>query len=207
VNEVDGETLSNAVTLIDMMRHGEPVGGSRYRGQMDCLLSEKGWAQMEAAVPDPVPWQVIVSSPLKRCSEFAQRLAQNCGIFVEEDDRFKEIGFGSWEGCTRDEIKEKDPQALNNFFKDPVKYRPDGAERLEVFSARTMVGWKSLVKKYQGQHILLVAHAGVIRMLTAHVLGMPLENVFRLQVSNAAINRIKIETGKAPTLHLHNGRL
>ena len=37
-------------TLIDMIRHGEPVGGRRYRGQIDDPLSEKGWRQMWAAV-------------------------------------------------------------------------------------------------------------------------------------------------------------
>jgi len=195
------------VTVVDMMRHGEPVGGSRYRGQMDCLLSEKGWSQMEAAVPDPIPWQAIVSSPLKRCSDFAQCLAKDNDIFIEEEDGFKEIGFGVWEGCTRDEIMRQDPQALINFFKDPVKYRPEGAEQLADFSTRTESAWLRLIKKYQGQHVLVVAHAGVIRMLTAHVLGMPVENIFRLQVSNAALNRIKIEEGKIATLHMHNGRL
>ena len=35
------------VTTIDLIRHGEPVGGRRYRGgRMDDPLSEKGWAQM-----------------------------------------------------------------------------------------------------------------------------------------------------------------
>ena len=34
------------VTRIDLIRHGEPVGGRRYRGQIDDPLSEKGWKQM-----------------------------------------------------------------------------------------------------------------------------------------------------------------
>jgi len=38
------------ITTLDLMRHGEPVGGRRYRGQMDDPLSEKGWAQMRNAV-------------------------------------------------------------------------------------------------------------------------------------------------------------
>ena len=39
-------------TTIDLIRHGEPVGGRKYRGQTDDPLSEKGWAQMWAAVGD-----------------------------------------------------------------------------------------------------------------------------------------------------------
>jgi alpha-ribazole phosphatase len=29
-------------TTLDLMRHGEPVGGRRYSGQIDDPLSEKG---------------------------------------------------------------------------------------------------------------------------------------------------------------------
>jgi len=60
-------------TYIDVIRHGEPVGGRRYRGySVDDPLTKKGWAQMRAAVPETPPWQHIVSSPLKRCLEFSQ---------------------------------------------------------------------------------------------------------------------------------------
>jgi alpha-ribazole phosphatase len=54
---------------LDFMRHGEPVGGRKYRGQLDDPLSEKGWEQMRAAVGEAWPWTRIVSSPLLRCSE------------------------------------------------------------------------------------------------------------------------------------------
>ena len=40
----------NRETTIDLLRHGEPLGGGRYRGQMDDALSEKGWQQMWQAV-------------------------------------------------------------------------------------------------------------------------------------------------------------
>lgn len=34
-------------TLIDLIRHGEPAGGRRYRGHgLDDPLTEKGWSQM-----------------------------------------------------------------------------------------------------------------------------------------------------------------
>jgi len=33
----------HTTTTIDLLRHGEPVGGKRYRGQIDDPLSEKGW--------------------------------------------------------------------------------------------------------------------------------------------------------------------
>ena len=62
-------------TIIDLMRHGEPVGGRKYRGQMDDPLSEKGWAQMRAKLTDRAPWQRVISSPLSRCRAFAEALS------------------------------------------------------------------------------------------------------------------------------------
>ncbi len=38
-------------TKIDIIRHGEPIGGPRFRGHgVDDPLSEKGWEQMWNAV-------------------------------------------------------------------------------------------------------------------------------------------------------------
>jgi len=69
-------TILQNQTQIDLLRHGEPVGGRRYRGQTDDPLSEKGWQQMRAAVLDVQGWDVIYSSPLRRCAEFAQELSR-----------------------------------------------------------------------------------------------------------------------------------
>ncbi len=52
-------------TQIDVIRHGEPVGGRRYRGHgVDDPLSEKGWQQMWKAVADRSDWQHIAA---RRC--------------------------------------------------------------------------------------------------------------------------------------------
>ena len=45
------------ITTLDLMRHGEPVGGRRYRGRTDDPLSEKGWNQMWTAVGDYRGWR------------------------------------------------------------------------------------------------------------------------------------------------------
>ena len=74
-------------TTFDLMRHGTPVGGRKYRGQIDDPLSAEGWAQMRAAVAGQCPWDVIISSPLLRCVEFARELAQRHDLALELDDR------------------------------------------------------------------------------------------------------------------------
>ncbi|HSD97630.1 MAG TPA: alpha-ribazole phosphatase family protein [Sulfuricaulis sp.] len=198
------------ITTLDLMRHGEPVGGRRYRGQTDDPLSEKGWAQMRNAVGDHCPWQAVISSSLSRCADFARELAKRRQLPLDIDARLIELGFGTWEGRTPDELTAADPEILNRFRHDPVTHAPAGAETLTAFRDRVISAWDSLLERHAGKHVLVVAHAGVIRMVVAHVLNVPLQHLFRLQVPNAGITRIRVEKHGGqlfPQLLFHGGNL
>lgn len=189
-------------TYIDIIRHGEPVGGRRYRGyNVDDPLTEKGWTQMRAAVPNTPQWQHIVSSPLKRCLEFSQELANDLQISFSINDNMKEIGFGDWEGKTPEDILAEDSEALNHFYKDPVNHRPKGAEPLNSFSQRVWAAYQSILEQHQGKHVLVVAHAGVARAITANILKMSLDDVYsRLKIEYGAIIHSAVDEGLPPKL-------
>jgi alpha-ribazole phosphatase/probable phosphoglycerate mutase len=177
-------------TRIDLLRHGEPIGGRRYRGQIDDALSERGWEQMWNAVGTGPDWQQIVSSPLQRCSAFAASLAERLALPLQLESRFMEVGFGEWEGKTRDELNRLVPGQTGRFYRDPVNNRPPGAEPLEEFADRVLDAFRDLLERFKGESILVVAHAGVIRVILAHTLDMPLSTMYRINVPNAGISRI-----------------
>lgn len=181
------------ITTLDFLRHGEPVGGKRYRGQSDDPLSEKGWAQMMAATAGSRPWLAIISSPLSRCRAFAEWLAKAGDIPLRVDPRLAEVGFGAWEGLTEAEINDRSPDTVFDFKLDPLAARPDGAEALEDFAARVRAAYEDILNRHKGEHVLVVAHAGVIRMAISHVLGLPPERAYRLNVGSAAMARVKVE--------------
>ena len=191
-------------TQIDIIRHGEPEGGRRYRGySVDDPLSKKGWQQMWDAVPEKPGWEHIISSPLSRCHKFSEALADTLGIQYSVNDNLKEIGFGSWEGRTPDDIKHNEGDALQRFLQDPVNNRPPGAEPLHDFAERVWTVYEAIAEQYRGQHVLVVAHAGVIRAITSNVLGMSLDHVYsRLKVEYAAIATTRITTGDKPVIVL-----
>lgn len=179
---------------LDFMRHGEPVGGRKYRGQLDEPLSEKGWEQMRAAVGADYPWTRIVSSPLLRCSEFADELARRARLPLAFDARLKEVGFGVWEGKTAAQLDQEDPQQLARFKADPLNARPAGAEPLQDFFDRVAAGVESLLQAGSEEHILVVCHAGVIRMALSHGLAIPLANAYRIDVPTAGLTRLTYGT-------------
>lgn len=184
-------------TILDLMRHGEPVGGRRYRGQVDDPLSEKGWAQMHAAVTGAVPWTRILSSPLLRCRAFAETLAGRHGLPLALDERLKEVGFGVWEGKSAAEIEQEAPGTLARFKADPVNARPAGAEPLADFHARVAAALDDLLARYAGEHVLLVGHAGVMRMALAWALQIPLEHAYRIEVATATLTRLRFDADRA----------
>jgi len=187
-------------TQLDFLRHGEPVGGRRYRGQSDDPLSEKGWAQMRAATAEERPWSAIVSSPLARCSAFAHWLAGETGLPLSFDERLKEVGFGVWEGKTPEDLKREDPECVFEFKRDPVGRRPQGAELLEDFHARATAAYEDILARHAGGQVLVVAHAGVMRMVICHVLGLPPAHAYRLNVASAGMARIRVEQKQARRL-------
>ncbi|MEJ2590029.1 MAG: histidine phosphatase family protein [Candidatus Thiodiazotropha sp.] len=190
----------NDRTVIDLLRHGEPAGGRRYRGQVDDPLSEQGWREMWHAVSAEQPWQVIISSPLRRCSEFARQLSNKLTLPLYLDERLKEVGFGTWEGKTASQIRQEDAAILSRFYHDPVNNRPDGAEPLTTFNQRIAQALEEATAAHRGKHVLIIAHAGVIRGLITQTLRAPSDSMYRLSITTASLSRIQIDNERPPTV-------
>lgn len=195
--------MSPGETRLDLLRHGEPVGGSRYRGQVDDPLSERGWQQMRAAVEGRGDWQQVITSPLSRCSDFAHELAGQRAVPVSVEPRFAEVGFGNWEGFSRAELEAQDADQLRLFYEDPVRHRPDGAEPLDAFIGRVAAGLEHVLEQHAGQAVLVVAHAGVIRAIMATVLDMSPVAMYRIHVANAGITRLRTDRQRRYRFETH----
>lgn len=194
------------LTTVDLIRHGEPEGGVLFRGWRDDLLSERGWRQMRDATAGHAPWQRIISSPLLRCVQFATELSGATAIPMTVDERLKEIGFGDWEGCSPEALYREFPQQVSDFWNNPVDCPPPGGEPMAQFQARVALAWQEIQTTFAGQHLLIVAHGGVNRMIIGQVLAVPLQHLFRMELPYAGISRIRIEQG-CPRLVFHCGAL
>ncbi|MBF5058480.1 alpha-ribazole-5'-phosphate phosphatase [Alcanivorax sp. 521-1] len=159
-------------TWFDLLRHGEPDGGPRYRGHRDDRLSDLGWEQMGAAVRDDDHWDHILTSPLARCRAFAEALAAERGLPCTVEPGFKEISFGAWEGLTPEQVDERFGDSQARFWRDAERHSPDGGEPIQAFHERVGAAWRHWHQELAGQRVLLVCHGGVIRMVLAHVTGL-----------------------------------
>ena len=201
-------------TLIDVLRHGEPLGGARYRGRTDDALSQTGWQQMTDAVNfEPVnksaPWTQIISSPLSRCADFARLLSETHQLELLIEPRFAEIDFGDWEGLTSQQIMDHDSKQLLQYWDNPIDNSPPNGESLNDFSSRVIAAWNELLSEHaaaDNKHLLIITHGGSLRIIMSHVLTMPLTALFKLDVPYACLSRFQHQHhDQQSQLIFHNG--
>jgi alpha-ribazole phosphatase len=106
-------------------------------------------AQLPAALP-------VLSSPLVRCAQLADRLAQlRLDLPARFDERLRELDFGSWEGRAWDPIG---PAEIDAWQADFAGHAPGGGETVREFMARVAAAFDAL----EGDAVW-ITHAGVIR--------------------------------------------
>ena len=189
---------------IDYLRHGALEGGIKYRGLLDEKLTDEGLSSMEkvwSVVQQDV--SMIIASPLSRCLEPAQAWAKQQGLHCYEEPAIQELSYGDWEGLTTIEIQQQYPGILEAWRKNPSGMTPRGGEAMDDFFQRTRLFFESLESQYDGEHILLVAHSGSIRLLLAHAMKAPIQTTRHLAMPYACWSRVQIQQGQT-SLVFHN---
>lgn len=181
-------------TYIDLIRHGEPAGGNVFRGRVDLALTELGRRQFRARVTKHAqPWQQIVSSPLQRCSESAQWLSADLDIPCQLVESWQEIHYGDWENIPVDDVLQKHAQQAQKMWQNPMAFCAPNGEPVMEFQQRIISAWETLLNQHQGQHLLVVNHGGVMRVLVQHLLKLDPEAMNRLAIPYAGFIRFKVD--------------
>lgn len=112
----------------------------------------------------------IFTSPLARCATVARVLTAQPRV----DARLAELDFGQWEGLSWDAIPREE---IDAWAADVTHGRPHGGESVHLLAKRTASWLETLnthaVNDASRPHIAMT-HAGVIRVMTAQALQLPL---------------------------------
>ncbi len=176
---------------IYLIRHGEITQSSprRFVGQTDLPLTERGRAQI-AGVAEHLAGRGVgrlLCSPLSRCVESAGIIGAALGIVPETVPDLREIDLGAWEGLTVDEVRERFPGRYEARGRNLAGFRPPGGESFADVQRRAWPAFEAVTAEMD-EPLAIVAHGGVNRVLLCRILGMPLENLFRLEQHYACIN-------------------
>ena len=148
--------------------------------------------------------QAVYTSNLSRALRSAEIIAEPYGLKPFEIPDLRERSFGVWEGMTFSEIKEKYPAEFEAWADNPLRYSPIKGESTIKVKDRTIPSLTKILDNHKGQNIAVVAHGGVNRIILCHFLGIPLENIFRIEQDYAAVNIVEL-WDKYPVVKLING--
>ncbi|MAG58134.1 MAG: hypothetical protein CMJ83_17755 [Planctomycetes bacterium] len=174
-------------------------------GQTDPPLN-RGVAPQERAALDALaeyrPHRVLASD-LKRARTTAERLAVKVGASFAVRRDLREQRFGSWQGRPWSEIVASEQKAAITFLNDFCRSTPPRGESLTAVARRVNKAILAEVRRHQRKVVCYVGHAGPIRCLIAHALGLPLEQVQRMQLDPFGLSVIRYQ-GDASVLALLN---
>ncbi|WP_135080689.1 histidine phosphatase family protein [Terasakiella sp. SH-1] len=184
--------MSVTTTRFYWVRHA-PVKAmmpGRIYGQRDVGCNLKDTDRLKA-LADQLPKEALwVTSTLSRTKKTAKAIAEQ----REEKPKlmaYKELmeqNFGLWQSKIWDEL-EDDPDA-KTFWDDPAGHCPPDGESFEQLCRRVQNCITHLVKKYPGQEIICVTHAGTIRAALAQALDIPPTKALNIQVETLSLSRL-----------------
>ncbi|MCT8978528.1 alpha-ribazole phosphatase [Clostridium sp. CX1] len=179
--------------IIYLVRHGkiDTDDKKRYIGFSDILLNEEGVNQGKKLKKffSEIYIEKIYCSDLSRTRKTAEIISEGRNIEKVELKELREINMGKWENRTFEEIKNKYPKEFENRGKYIKDFTPDGGESFGVFKDRVLNIFKGIVLDTK-ESTVIVAHAGVNRIILSDILGISLENIFKIKQDYGCINKI-----------------
>lgn len=180
-----------------LVRHGESEWNriGRYQGQMDAPLSELGLRQAEALAERLRREQIdaIYTSPLQRARRTAEAIARyHPAVPLHEDPALLEIHHGDWQGLYAWEVRERYPDELHEWRMFPTRSQMPNGESFSNILKRTLTFRERICAQYAADaSIVISTHDVVIKILVADALGMHMDRINRLWITNASISVIE----------------
>jgi broad specificity phosphatase PhoE len=187
------ETLEPSRTCrLIWVRHASPEGEGLFLGQSDVPLSAKGRRQLPCLVEkiSQYPAQAVYSSDLQRARATAAAISRRLQVEVNILSGLREIHFGCWQGLSWAEIAKRYPRAARRWQTGFARERILGGEDFVKFKRRVRRTLTKIVGLHCGGCAIVVAHAGVLRVVIAGALGIRDRYLLRIAQDYGQMNVI-----------------
>ncbi len=188
-----------------LIRHGETEWNraSRFQGQIDIPLNEKGKQQAQKAADflKDIPLDFAVSSPMARPKETAEIILENKPeTYLELQPDLKEISHGLWEGKLEAEIQAEYGELLQQWKDAPETVQMPEGENLQQVWERGVACWDDLVKAIsekssEPQTGIVVAHDAINKAILCYLLGLKPANFWNVKQGNGSVSVIDYPQG------------
>ncbi|MEW9122298.1 MAG: alpha-ribazole phosphatase [Thermotaleaceae bacterium] len=178
---------------IYLIRHGKIQMGreKRYIGITDLPLNAEGINQGKKLHDyfSNITIEKVYTSPLIRCVQTSEIIIGNRNIKSLLVEELKEINMGDWEEKSFEYIKKRFPDQYENRGKHIDTFKVPGGESFYQLYKRVIPVFEELIKITQG-NILIVAHAGVNRVILSKLLGFSLQEIMNISQPYGCVNEL-----------------
>lgn len=185
------------MTTLILVRHGENewVREHRLAGWIEGVhLNERGHQQASEAAERlaHLPIKAVYSSPVTRCLETANYVAQPHRLAVQSLPAVGEVRYGEWEGEKIEALAKLPLWPVVQHY--PSRMVFPGGETMRGVQTRGVEALEALAAQHPQELVVVCSHADLIKMVLAHYLGTHLDLFQRLVIAPASIS----------VLHLHD---
>jgi broad specificity phosphatase PhoE len=175
-----------------LIRHGDNdfLKQGRLPGHLpDIHLNQHGREQAAALAESlkTLPIRAIYSSPLERAVETAGPLAQALGQPIQLSPALLDTDVGEWEGLDLKKLRKL--PLWKQVQEQPSRFRFPGGESFLEIQERLVREVDVIRRRHKPREMLaLVFHSDPIKLVLAHFLGLPLDNIQKLSVAAGSVS-------------------
>lgn len=183
-------------TRLLLIRHGEiePRHQHTFGGRIDMNLSERGreQAQTLAGYLRGKTIDAIYASPMKRVQQTLAPLLKNGAPAQTILPALRELDFGDWTGLGWQAVSERFGFSAYEWL-DQIEFKgaPNG-ENGKTFRARIEPCLREIIRRHRGQNVAVFCHGGVVRMMLAILLDVPLPKTNHFEIAYTSVTQVAL---------------
>lgn len=176
------------MTVFHWVRHG-PTHEKSFVGWRDVPADLSDHAQIDRLSAHLPANAIIVSSDLMRSVDTATAI-QGSRRRLSHMAELREFHFGSWDGQKFDAIAAAHPKTSGEYWETPGDVAPPGGESWNDAAHRVSCAADHLAQAFQGNHIVVVAHIGVILTQVQRALAVSASDALSHHIDNLSVTSI-----------------
>ena len=160
-----------------------------------------GMAHAFAAAYRATPWKAVYCSNLKRSIASGQPLCDALSIQMQVRADLSEIGYGKWEGLTKEIVGREYHDDYVSWLADPAWHAPTGGELAVAIARRGLRVVEEITQQFADGNVLIVSHKATIRIILCSLLGIDVGRFrYRLVCPVGSVSVVEF-TSEGPLLH------
>ncbi|MGH2756464.1 MAG: MSMEG_4193 family putative phosphomutase [Actinomycetota bacterium] len=182
------------MTTFFLVRHAvTDHTGQRISGWLEGIdLSDDGREQAKALAERlaDAGFAAVYSSPIERTMDTARPIADAQGLTVKVRRSLGEVEYGGWTNRSMKVLARTKLWQQVQSFPSGARF-PDGEAMYEV-QTRAVAELEKLRQEHPKDKVCVVTHGDVIRLVTAHYLGVHIDLFQRIVVAPASLTVIAV---------------